>query len=171
MISVCSASDPECQKAVVSNQNPLKSGILNEKQAKLMEKPRFRIFQPPKCSRKQKKRQLPEEMTIEQRLLRIQELMKLKRGNGTVEVGGARRRTTQMVETEPMSVVNKDYGRICGKILEFEPFWGDGLEIQTLRNFGHGWEMRSLELWNNDFHFSNLNSYYFQIIFEIPVMA
>ncbi|EFO97770.1 CRE-CUTL-22 protein [Caenorhabditis remanei] len=93
MISVCSAVDPSCRNSV-----------------------------PPKCKkRKQHRRQLPEEMTIEQRLLRIHELMKVKRENLTVEVGTARRRNGMVmnnswsenssrveVEAEPV-VVNRDY--------------------------------------------------------------
>ncbi|CAL2043927.1 unnamed protein product [Caenorhabditis brenneri] len=97
MISVCSAVDPSCRSSV-----------------------------PPKCRQektKKKRRQLPEEMTIEQRLLRIHELMKAKRENFTVEVGGAARRRNMKnnsyqdsqgnrleVDAEPLSVmVDRDY--------------------------------------------------------------
>uniref|UniRef100_A0A8R1DIF3 ZP domain-containing protein n=1 Tax=Caenorhabditis japonica TaxID=281687 RepID=A0A8R1DIF3_CAEJA len=81
MISVCPSTEPSCQNSV-----------------------------PPKCRRRPKKRNLPEEMTIEQRLLRIRELMKQKRlqnANVTVEVMG-RRGPPELVQAEPLNVASRD---------------------------------------------------------------
>ncbi|CCD69971.1 ZP domain-containing protein [Caenorhabditis elegans] len=89
MISVCSAVDPSCRNSV-----------------------------PPKCKNglaKKKRRQLPEEMTIEQRLLRIHELMKVKRENITVEVGRPTKKLLSHgavpleVEEVSLNVVNREY--------------------------------------------------------------
>uniref|UniRef100_A0A1I7T5H0 ZP domain-containing protein n=1 Tax=Caenorhabditis tropicalis TaxID=1561998 RepID=A0A1I7T5H0_9PELO len=116
MISVCSAVDPSCRNSV-----------------------------PPKCTRQQqqsqqrqektkkKRRQLPDEMTIEQRLLRIHELMKMKRQNITVEVGGGGAKRRNLEE------MNNSFGRV---VVAAEPLVVErDYEVQKLQHIIHSYQL------------------------------